>query len=323
MNESLQGWCTDPYARHEARWFSQGVPRGLVRDGRKESQDLPPQGSPTVASSKIDVDTSSSFGSDLVRADDVTHSPYDPKEIKQAAFDVFSRTMPTQSFVVGGGERYTPGTWPPGGSAAGPKRRSLTLAGTDGHRLGPVRVQSPCSRVATTDTRHDEDGHRQGNVDSDYDEKRRGAILWQPLGKRSDARSGLEPSDNGRVITIYVGQVFELDFGNGALTSSVGGTLCAAGDSGTPTGPDDEDIAIGDYDYGAIGKGTDFVALPQSGGGKAVFEVSIVSAPASGLSAAQIALRGIGLLLVIAGIFLWIRESAWWKRLSATAVKGR
>jgi hypothetical protein len=143
------------------------------------------------------------------------------------------------------------------------------------------------------------------------------------LGNDPTPVLALNPSDNGRVISIYVGQVFELDFGDGALTSSVGGTLCAAGDSGTPTGPDDEDIAIGDYDYGAIGKGTDFVALPQSGGGKAVFEVSIISAPASGLSAAQIALRGIGLLLVIAGIFLRIRESTWWKRRSATAVKGR
>ena len=59
---------------------------GLVWDGREESQDPPPEGLPTVASIKIDVDTSSSFRADLVRADDVTRSPYDPMKIKQAAF---------------------------------------------------------------------------------------------------------------------------------------------------------------------------------------------------------------------------------------------
>ena len=39
-----QGWFVDPFAVHEQRWFSQGRPTGLVRDGRAESQDLPPDG---------------------------------------------------------------------------------------------------------------------------------------------------------------------------------------------------------------------------------------------------------------------------------------
>lgn len=37
-----QGWFVDPFGRHEARWFSQGSPTALVRDGRREAQDAPP-----------------------------------------------------------------------------------------------------------------------------------------------------------------------------------------------------------------------------------------------------------------------------------------
>jgi len=38
-----QGWFADPFGVHEARWFSQGTPTALVRDGRKEAQDPPPE----------------------------------------------------------------------------------------------------------------------------------------------------------------------------------------------------------------------------------------------------------------------------------------
>ncbi len=37
-----QGWYVDPYGIHDHRWFSQGTPTALVRDGRTESQDPPP-----------------------------------------------------------------------------------------------------------------------------------------------------------------------------------------------------------------------------------------------------------------------------------------
>ena len=46
--DTLQGWCSDPYDRHEDRWFSQGIPTALVRDGLTESQDPPPAGPPSV-----------------------------------------------------------------------------------------------------------------------------------------------------------------------------------------------------------------------------------------------------------------------------------
>lgn len=38
----LEGWYTDPFGRHEARWFPAGTPTKLVRDGTIESQDPPP-----------------------------------------------------------------------------------------------------------------------------------------------------------------------------------------------------------------------------------------------------------------------------------------
>ena len=37
-----QGWFVDPFGVHDARWFSQGSATALVRDGRTESQDPPP-----------------------------------------------------------------------------------------------------------------------------------------------------------------------------------------------------------------------------------------------------------------------------------------
>ena len=43
----LEGWCTDPFGRHEARWLSQGTPTKLVRDGGVESYDDPPDEEPT------------------------------------------------------------------------------------------------------------------------------------------------------------------------------------------------------------------------------------------------------------------------------------
>lgn len=45
-----QGWYVDPYGLHDRRWFSDGTPTKLVRDGDLESNDPPPdrpfEGSP-------------------------------------------------------------------------------------------------------------------------------------------------------------------------------------------------------------------------------------------------------------------------------------
>jgi hypothetical protein len=48
-----EGWFTDPYARHEARWLSDGKPTKLVRDGTVESYDDPPEGDPVVEPVRI------------------------------------------------------------------------------------------------------------------------------------------------------------------------------------------------------------------------------------------------------------------------------
>ena len=37
-----QGWFVDPFGLHDQRWFSQGTATPLVRDGKYESQDPPP-----------------------------------------------------------------------------------------------------------------------------------------------------------------------------------------------------------------------------------------------------------------------------------------
>ncbi len=39
---TLEGWYTDPFDRHEARWFSAGAASKLVRDGTAETYDPPP-----------------------------------------------------------------------------------------------------------------------------------------------------------------------------------------------------------------------------------------------------------------------------------------
>jgi hypothetical protein len=43
-NEDVEGWFTDPFGRHEARWMSGNTPTDLVRDGRMEGHDPVPDG---------------------------------------------------------------------------------------------------------------------------------------------------------------------------------------------------------------------------------------------------------------------------------------
>ncbi len=66
--ERAEGWFTDPFGRHEARWMSDGSPTKLVRDGDAESYDDPPDEEPTVTPSMI-AEEQVSDGSDLLRAD--------------------------------------------------------------------------------------------------------------------------------------------------------------------------------------------------------------------------------------------------------------
>ncbi len=67
-SEHEEGWYTDPYGAHEARWFSDGTPTKLVRDGGVESYDKPPDEAPTQKAERIEPVVAANGGSDLIRA---------------------------------------------------------------------------------------------------------------------------------------------------------------------------------------------------------------------------------------------------------------
>ncbi len=69
MISEQEGWYTDPYARHEARWISGGVPTRLVRDGKVESYDDPPDSPPSQAWTPIEPPPGSATPLDTLRAD--------------------------------------------------------------------------------------------------------------------------------------------------------------------------------------------------------------------------------------------------------------
>ncbi len=52
-DEHEEGWYTDPYGRHEARWMSAGSPTKLVRDGNIECYEDPPDEEPRQVATKI------------------------------------------------------------------------------------------------------------------------------------------------------------------------------------------------------------------------------------------------------------------------------
>jgi hypothetical protein len=72
--DGAEGWYKDPYGEHEARWFSAGTPTSLVRDGRVESRDEPPER--PIDGQLERIDGAASAG-DLRRADDEEAPPPD------------------------------------------------------------------------------------------------------------------------------------------------------------------------------------------------------------------------------------------------------
>jgi hypothetical protein len=65
------GWYRDPFRRHEDRYFSDGHPTKLVRDGRRESFDPPPEAAPEAeAIPATPRGGRRSTWRDLLRADD-------------------------------------------------------------------------------------------------------------------------------------------------------------------------------------------------------------------------------------------------------------
>lgn len=85
MDENLEGWFTDPFARHEARWFSAGTPTSLVRDGRTESRDDPPDEAPTRVPERI---APPGRPDSTRRADDSQSEEFDPERAQRRAWDI-------------------------------------------------------------------------------------------------------------------------------------------------------------------------------------------------------------------------------------------
>jgi hypothetical protein len=85
MNLEAEGWFVDPFGLHEARWFSNGTPTALVRDGRKEGHEAPPTKKYVGPLSRI---SSPDDPHDLRRADDAESAAPDGF----VAFETFGET---------------------------------------------------------------------------------------------------------------------------------------------------------------------------------------------------------------------------------------
>jgi hypothetical protein len=89
--EELEGWCTDPFGRHEARWLSTGRPTKLVRDGAVESYDDPPDQEPTQEPQLIEPEVAPDGGADLLRAGEPGSGPMNlqalSRQMDEAAFE--------------------------------------------------------------------------------------------------------------------------------------------------------------------------------------------------------------------------------------------
>jgi hypothetical protein len=92
MDEALEGWYTDPFARHEARWMSQGSPTALVRDGKVEGHDPAPDEPFGVTPERLGDDPGKNNGADLRRADDGEED--DAFETARRPFEVFDQIGP-------------------------------------------------------------------------------------------------------------------------------------------------------------------------------------------------------------------------------------
>jgi hypothetical protein len=107
-----QGWYRDPFGVHEDRYFSEGLPTKLVRDGRAEAYDEPPD-ERFVAADLVRAESpleDGSGGSDLRRADDAERhgrsadlrradessldGPYSADVARRSAFDAVNETRP-------------------------------------------------------------------------------------------------------------------------------------------------------------------------------------------------------------------------------------
>lgn len=87
-----EGWYVDPFGDHEARWFSDGVPTALVKDGSQESNDPPPETAFSGELERAFQGNAAANGDDLRRAD--SQDSYDPTAGRRAAEQVMIRVPP-------------------------------------------------------------------------------------------------------------------------------------------------------------------------------------------------------------------------------------
>jgi hypothetical protein len=102
-----EGWYTDPYERHEARWLSDGEPTKLVRDGAIESYEDPPAGPPVAVPVKLEADPTAAGGQDLLRADSAEEGDgYDSSKANMAALDALGQDGAPNFNRLLDGEKY-------------------------------------------------------------------------------------------------------------------------------------------------------------------------------------------------------------------------
>ena len=91
---AAEGWYRDRYGVHQDRWFSDGRPTQLVRDGRVEAPDEPPS-EPPGALVGIPAHGLTS-PDDLRRADDAeAGSALDEAAMRERASSTVTTTWPT------------------------------------------------------------------------------------------------------------------------------------------------------------------------------------------------------------------------------------
>jgi len=91
-----EGWYTDPYGRHQARWFSDGKPTKLVRDGQVEAYDELTDELPSSVPMPLVPDVALDHGADLKRADEVEQrASYDREGTREEAWESFPEFGPS------------------------------------------------------------------------------------------------------------------------------------------------------------------------------------------------------------------------------------
>ena len=92
--ERAEGWHTDPFGRHEARWMSNGEPTKLVRDAGVDSFDAPPDEAPSHEAVRIEHPEAARTG-DLLRADAAqAGEPPDSRSPMERILDGFVQSTP-------------------------------------------------------------------------------------------------------------------------------------------------------------------------------------------------------------------------------------